>query len=235
MDFGEACPICLHPVSDAAFLDPCFHTFCLHCILQWAEMVFTHPSMERETCLECPLCKKRSFWIVHNVCLGTFQRHYIRASEKPLPQVTYQRLYVYENNLHTFVSEALVKNVKCRRRAVYFSGKEHVQQWVQRELQALIRVVDVDLIRILVLVILKQYEDNQRLDSHESYLWMDAMRDAVKPFLFEKAEAFCGELQTFLSLGLNLKAYDLEVEKILSTNMLKAAPFAIMGESGFHS
>ncbi|KAI5071814.1 hypothetical protein GOP47_0014065 [Adiantum capillus-veneris] len=227
MEIEEPCPICLQPISGDAFLDPCFHKFCFHCILQWAEMVFTHPSMEAETCLECPLCKTRSSCILHGFCLDTFQRHYFfgipptKTSSFSLSPAHYQRLYVYKNGLRTFAAETLNQNIKCKRMVFYMSGNENVQQWVQRELQALMQVEDVDLIVQLVLGILKHYVDKQRVDFRVPALWMEAMYNNVKPFLFENAEAFCGELQAFLSSGVNLKAYDLLVEEFLKANTLK--------------
>ncbi|KAJ4458220.1 putative E3 ubiquitin-protein ligase [Paratrimastix pyriformis] len=54
----EPCAICLEPVpSTRAFLDPCFHSFCFYCIVQWASL---HKP-------ECPLCKRPFTKLIHSV------------------------------------------------------------------------------------------------------------------------------------------------------------------------
>ncbi|KAH7439888.1 hypothetical protein KP509_04G080200 [Ceratopteris richardii] len=226
---AHCCPICLNPITDAAFLDPCFHTFCFHCILQWAEMVFAHPSTEGETHLECPLCKRRSSSIIYNFFLDTFKRHYVlgTAYDKSCPfslsPAHYQRLYVYKSGMRPYIAEEIDRNIKCRRKSFHISGNANLKEWVQRELQALMQVEDVELVAQHVIGILKHYENSKRLDGQSQFSWMDAMIDAVKPFVFEHAESFCMELKSFLSSGLNVKAYDLFVEEILKSNTIKVS------------
>ncbi|KQK73613.1 E3 ubiquitin-protein ligase Topors-like protein [Amazona aestiva] len=53
---NSLCPICLDPIDDTAYTDPCFHTFCFHCIKQWADMAAT-----------CPLCRWPIKTILHMV------------------------------------------------------------------------------------------------------------------------------------------------------------------------
>ncbi|XP_071618302.1 uncharacterized protein [Heliangelus exortis] len=48
----EICPICQDSLSNTAFLSPCWHSFCLPCILQWG---CSHPT--------CPLCRGRFSYI----------------------------------------------------------------------------------------------------------------------------------------------------------------------------
>ncbi|KAI5060683.1 hypothetical protein GOP47_0025103 [Adiantum capillus-veneris] len=221
MAAAQLCPICLNS---------CFHSFCFQCILQWAEMVFTHPSMEGKTHLDCPLCRRTSSCIIHSVVLDTFQRHYLfgispsQAWPFPLSPAHYQRLYVYKNGLHTVVAQNFNQKIKCRRNFLYVSGNANVKQWIRRELQALMQVQDVVLITLLVLEILRSHEDKQRVDSCALTAWMDTMLHALKPFLFENAEIFCVELQIFRYSGLNVKAYDLWVEETLRKNTLKLLP-----------
>lgn len=224
---AQQCPICLNPITGDAFLDPCFHSFCFHCILQWADMVFTHPSMVGETYLECPLCKTPSSCIIHNVVLDTFQRHYLSGvppSKAPpflLSQAHYLRLYVYKNHLQPVIAETLNQNVGCKRRSLHISGNKNVQEWLQRELQALMQEEDVELVMQHVLGILEHFERKQKVNSHAPVLWTHAMVDAAKPFLFENAETFCKELQNFMLSGLNVKAYDLLVEEALRAHTLQ--------------
>lgn len=224
---AQQCPICLGPITGEAFLDPCFHQFCYHCILQWAEMVATHPSLEGDTSLECPLCKTRSACIIHHIVLNTFQRHYLYGTppctKQPflLSQSHYQRLHVYMNNQHRDMAKALNQKIKRRRKELHISGNDYLQPWVHRELQALLQEEDVSLITQHVLGVLEHFEKRQKVELRVLSSWKEAMADAVKPFLYENAETFCNELQNFLFSGLSVQAYDQLAEETRTARTLQ--------------
>jgi hypothetical protein len=64
------CAICLSAVTRRAFLDPCFHSFCLACAEEWLRV---------SQC--CPLCKAAAAGVVYDVVAPeVFRRIEIGAS-----------------------------------------------------------------------------------------------------------------------------------------------------------
>ncbi|BBN06880.1 hypothetical protein MPTK1_3g24630 [Marchantia polymorpha subsp. ruderalis] len=214
---GETCSICLEPISGEGFLDQCFHKFCYHCILQWSEMVISRPSSSsnRLQYLECPLCKTQYTSIIHDVSGVKFQRHYILTSRVPGPlksEAHIRRQAVYASNSASLQPSSLTGLVPKPNR--------WLSCWVQRELQALMQEEDVDTVMHHVVGIVESFSSRPKgkLSSSgrggrggtegKDFTWHATISAAVRPFIFESAERFAVELESFLVSGLDIAAFD---------------------------
>ncbi|KAG6551220.1 hypothetical protein Mapa_007146 [Marchantia paleacea] len=213
---GERCSICLEPISGEGFLDQCFHKFCYHCILQWSEMVISRPSSSsnRLQYLECPLCKTQYTSIIHDVSGVKFQRHYLLTSRVPgllKSEAHIRRQAVYASNPGPAPpqSSSLTGLVPKPNR--------WLSCWVQRELQALMQEEDVDTVMHHVVGIVESFSTRLKgkLSSSgrggtkdEELTWHATISAAVRPFIFESAERFAVELESFLVSGLDIAAFD---------------------------
>ncbi|XP_057815237.1 uncharacterized protein LOC131028878 isoform X2 [Cryptomeria japonica] len=138
---GIQCSICLELVNGEAYLDQCFHRFCYHCILQWAEMLFNKQS-DSLPCLLCPLCKVKNSSIIHNFVGSTFQRHYIsKLPEKSfvMSEAHYRRLQIYSEP-----PDAACSNVQALKHWDRYGNLQSscwLQCWIRRELQSLMQEI----------------------------------------------------------------------------------------------
>ncbi|KAL3693726.1 hypothetical protein R1sor_007377 [Riccia sorocarpa] len=225
---GEICSICLEPISGEGFLDQCFHKFCYHCILQWSEMVLSRPSGSNSKFqyLECPLCKTQYTSIIHDISGTRFQRHYVLTSTT--------RGFVRDPSwllkLEAHLRRQAVYSVTCVGPAPPKPAKlsdavskpnRWVSCWVQRELQALMQEEDVDTVTHHVVGIVESFSKRSRgkvslsrkqgakIDESS---WHETVAAAVRPFVFEYAERFAVELESFLASGLDIAAYDQKYE-----------------------
>ncbi|KAL2634237.1 hypothetical protein R1flu_005716 [Riccia fluitans] len=216
----EICSICLEPISVEGFLDQCFHKFCYHCILQWSEMVLSRPTGSNKTLqyLECPLCKTKYTSIIHDVSGTRFQRHYVLTSKAPgllKSEAHICRQAVYSSNLGTAPPQP------ARLTDAGPKANRWVSCWVQRELQALMQEEDVDTVMHHVVGIVESFSKRSRGKVGSSRkqetkiddsCWHETIAAAVRPFIFEYAERFATELESFLLSGLDITAYDKKCE-----------------------
>ena len=71
------CPICHDqvPQKEQAFLDECFHGFCLNCIRKWTETQKAHPAQaSADFRPACPLCKTTYRSIIYDCRDGAFRQ-----------------------------------------------------------------------------------------------------------------------------------------------------------------
>ena len=71
------CPICHNqvPQKEQAFLDECFHGFCLDCIRKWTETQRAHPAQgSADFRPTCPLCKTTYRSIIYDCRDGAFRQ-----------------------------------------------------------------------------------------------------------------------------------------------------------------
>ncbi|GLJ38763.1 hypothetical protein SUGI_0790290 [Cryptomeria japonica] len=216
---GIQCSICLELVNGEAYLDQCFHRFCYHCILQWAEMLFNKQS-DSLPCLLCPLCKVKNSSIIHNFVGSTFQRHYIsKLPEKSfvMSEAHYRRLQIYSEP-----PDAACSNVQALKHWDRYGNLQSscwLQCWIRRELQSLMQEEDVDIVMHHTLGILESF--HKRTNTANKYStrelksrpvqWKSLISNALSPFIFENSVRFADELEAFLVSGLDIATYDEQV------------------------
>jgi hypothetical protein len=93
-------------------------------------------------------------------------------------------------------------------------NRNSVLQWLQRELQSLLREEDVNLITQHVIGVLEYFAGKKEWRS-----WKASMAETVRPFIVDQADAFCDELENFLFTGLNMESYDEIVKQVVETHI----------------
>jgi hypothetical protein len=130
---------------------------------------------------------------------------------------------VYQHKLHEVIAYAVCqslqtseKNNKNRRNDQFppLRSRNLVLQWLQRELQSLLREEDVNLITQHVIGVLEYFAGKKEWRS-----WKASMAETVWPFVADHADAFCDELENFLFAGLNMESYDEIVKQVVETHI----------------
>eukprot|EP00249_Psilotum_nudum_P016532 c25868_g1_i1 orf=77-832(+) len=236
---SKVCPICLDCIVGAAYLDPCFHEFCFHCILQWSEMVLAHfPEAREQQLLDCPLCKAKYSSIIHEVSGQGYERCFLFGSQSEmskffLSEAHARRLAAYEvlegrelGKVDLVATKTLDMVKRASKRGGAILGLVRLEQlhmWIRRELQALLREEDVELLMHHVVGILQHFDSSSRngvsrfhtgsrnefpKSVTECLHWKIAVSEGVRDFLGDNAERFSSELERFLLSGLSVEAYD---------------------------
>lgn len=225
---GERCPICLEAMTGEAFLDPCFHRFCYHCILQWSELMLAAwlrktGNRKRIAFLECPLCKTHYTSIIHDLVYGTkFQQHSLLAPDGShqfrFSEAHRRRLAAYAVPKTDGISRTVVLGGLETRigSAGLVKANKWLPNWVRRELQALMQDEDVNIVTHHVIGVVESLQKRYSRASIFRTLgrelcaenWCSAIAAAVRPFVFEDAEIFAVELWKFLDAGIDIEFYD---------------------------
>ncbi|KAJ1917190.1 hypothetical protein IWQ60_007859 [Tieghemiomyces parasiticus] len=230
-DSGDRCAICLDGWERSAFIDGCFHAFCLPCIVQWCE----HDP-------RCPLCKRPIHTVVYDV-EGRYHRTWTVTTSRQAaltdgtgrprpsrpPGATASRRYRYAFGQPTGFTEAQALR---KRQTVYGHGLVPRRSAVPRSgaVQAargrggshepfeLGRQVDPDRIRRWVArevrVILGDenplvvYEYVMALLHRPVDLGSSEIREELRPFFHEYTDTFLRELQAFSNSHLSIDFYD---------------------------
>eukprot|EP00850_Spirogloea_muscicola_P003183 SM000012S25445 [mRNA] locus=s12:1141783:1148567:- [translate_table: standard] len=182
---GGLCPICLEPVSDEAYLDHCFHRFCLACIQLWSAA--STPAAPAKGDADggwrgpvCPLCKTHYTSVIHNFSGHDFERTRVcQAPGSPdafaLSDIQRQRRALYlqpgsalaDGQVSTAPGgkpdlpgdqgrEELAPPPRPRiRRTSPGEQKRWLRCWIRRELQALMLVEDVDVVALHVIGVIE--------------------------------------------------------------------------------
>jgi len=233
---NDKCPICLQDFEIPCLLDKCFHQFCIFCILQWAEITAS-----------CPLCKSSFNTFVYDVKSSTDYKIYLyhvdhaRNLKKkksqisipvqfPLTEAHAKRRLLYYRSGRVIHSELALlfsrlqrdlQSSDSRKKMLLFKAEE----WIIRELQALLEEQDVLLLHQFILSLLEE--------GHT----LEKCLEALRPFLFEKTERFVCELARYLLTNVSsIGRYDLMnvmqedegvMTQILSENSKKESTYEI--------
>ncbi|RWR95372.1 zinc finger protein [Cinnamomum micranthum f. kanehirae] len=207
---SNPCPICLRSIHEDAYLDRCFHKFCYDCIAHWAKLVASKHRSSSKSSLLCPLCKGENFSIIHGCDGHSYQQHFISQdlekgfSISEAHRYRLQCYYCVPGSIYEKFN--ILQYWKFRR---YLQPNKWLQDWLKREIQALIQVEDVDIIVHHVHGVVESKREHSK-DSPEQKReqFRALLADAVGPFVFGRSERLVNELELFLVSGLNIEAYD---------------------------
>ncbi|KAK9292055.1 hypothetical protein L1049_020009 [Liquidambar formosana] len=211
---SNPCPICLGPITQDSYLDQCFHKFCYNCIVHWSKVVGSKRSLPPSS-LKCPLCKTENFSIVHSYDGSSFQQRYI--NQKCGDSFFFSSAHKYRLQCY-YIEPGILNDIwnvsrywKSRK---YLHPNKWLQDWLRREIQALIQEEEVDIIvhHILGLIdsFLRSNEQKYQTGTPETKQeeFKALVSDAARPFLTGRTDRFVNEVELFLASGLNIVAYD---------------------------
>ncbi|PIA15064.1 hypothetical protein COEREDRAFT_82271, partial [Coemansia reversa NRRL 1564] len=194
---GYLCPICLQSVVDESYTDPCYHQFCIACLLQWLE----HS-------VRCPLCNGTVVSVVQqqgerivktpignsvarrdNTSLQFQNRAY--GQDQLLFQAgnilgMRKRQAVYDYGLLRISSS----NVGERSRRTRISqsptllqqemGSQRTREWIRRDLIAALGINDVEMIESLLI---RSIRESGTLEFSNNHPFARLMGDKLELFL----------------------------------------------------
>ncbi|KAI9502102.1 hypothetical protein GGI25_003595 [Coemansia spiralis] len=214
-DDDYACPICLQPITQKCYTDPCYHQFCLYCLLQWAEH---YP--------RCPLCNTSSTAAIQLVSGKItkiplqWPQHYKNSRYAENRQDHYgrdpcfaqidaglgmrKRKAVYEYKLRRTINTAtgarrthVIQIPELLKSSI---DAQRCRLWIRRDLQVILNTSDVDLVELLIISLVKQ---TGKLD-----FATDTSSPSVSSFLGDKTNQFQDELCAFIESSLDIYSYD---------------------------
>ncbi|KAJ1720936.1 hypothetical protein LPJ53_004486 [Coemansia erecta] len=199
------CPICLQPVAERCYTDPCYHLYCFDCISQWT----TQSS-------RCPLCNTSAQWLVHYdphtkeptrlPISSSLSRPYVAPRPSPYGRSPVlastssnlglrKRHAVYAHNLHRIPALhtrrariSLTSSLFCRE-----VRTARCRQWIRRDLQVLLGTEDVEFFEQIVLSAVLEVEEGEEM---------------LQEVLGERTRRFVEELRAFVDSGLEIDVYD---------------------------
>ncbi|KAE8660723.1 RING/U-box superfamily protein, putative isoform 2 [Hibiscus syriacus] len=212
---SNPCPICLAPLVEESYLDACFHKFCYSCIVRWSRVV-TGKSSDQSASVKCPLCMRENFSIISGFDGACSQRHFVGQDFEN--RFTFSKSHKYR--LQCYYSEPGILNdifdvLRFWKSRKYLQSNMRLQNWLKRELQALMQEEDVDIVLHHIYGVIESFwrriEETRALKKNAEARQDDfriALSDAAKPFLLARTDRFVTELELFLASGLNIEAYD---------------------------
>ncbi|AQK62172.1 uncharacterized protein LOC100284939 [Zea mays] len=213
---GCPCPICLEAFKDEAYLDTCFHSFCYRCICQWVRIVASKHA-EPLSSVRCPLCKTENLSVIHAFDGESFERWYINQEpRKRRLSDAHELVSQFYNMKETTSNISGVQQYWEQQR--YLRKKIWLQTWLRREIQALTRDENVEVIVHHIHGVMGSFM--KRLEKeHTSSRWTTSpekrreefrrlVSDAARPFLLGRTERFVAEVELFLASDLNMEAYN---------------------------
>lgn len=176
------CPVCLDSFQNKAFVDPCFHSFCFLCILQWMEITPL-----------CPLCKTSIVAILHN--LKSIQNYDILHFNEEndgfcLTKEQEKRKLVYSLKLESEPLHVRHENPLTPHRL------EKIKLWINRELQAILKEEDVSLVSSFIFSLIQSSSSPE------------VLKEQLEQYLFDDTPVFIHEMTNFLHSGLSIEGFD---------------------------
>ena len=193
----DSCPICLCPFEARAYVEGCYHSFCFYCILQWSQVT---PS--------CPLCKGRIEALIFDVTRDLQYRRFklsnmagnaqSKYAEKFPTEAHRARKRIYNLKLRSLPLVSAARTVALTPSSMTEkSWQSRLSPWVERELQSILQVEDVD----FVVNYIKGIAFKLPLDS-------PASQKMLSEFLEGDTDVFVREFSNFASSQYQQTAWD---------------------------
>ncbi|XP_038702563.1 E3 ubiquitin-protein ligase Topors-like [Tripterygium wilfordii] len=211
------CPICLGPIVQESYLDKCFHKFCYDCIVQWTRVVSSKQSLSPSS-VNCPLCNTENYSLIRGFDGTWFERRYVnqnfRDSFSFITKAHKYRLQCYCTEPAGILNAAAAFDVSSYwNSGKYLQSNQWLQSWLKREVQALTKVEDVDIIVHHLIGVFDSFvRRNEQKHVKTSGMIREEFKtlvsDAARPFILERTNRFVDEIELFLASGLSIEAYD---------------------------
>ncbi|KAF6158950.1 hypothetical protein GIB67_042031, partial [Kingdonia uniflora] len=191
------------------------------CIVRWSKVV-SNCCSERHSSLKCPFCKRDNYSIVYECDGNSFQQHYINGDHRKnifFSAAHKHRLRCYYSETGSSCDKFNVQLYWKFRR--YLQPNKWLQEWLTREVQALTREEDVNIVVqhivgvIESFVMINKREVSNRTPEQKRQDLKSLILDAARPFLSGRTERFVDEVELFLASGLTIQAYDQVYMKFL--------------------
>jgi len=207
-DYLVLCPICLEHFSNKTMLNPCYHAFCYICIKKWSNVS-----------QNCPLCKQSFDFAIYNIKDEyNFDKVYFSEKEILNKKKNYYRIssneddIEYRRNIYDkgFYAKQTEKYKVLNENQTYLNYLtknkakfNRIIPWIERDLKAILRMDDIDIVRDYIIGVLKKYD----LDSEQA-------REEISLFLNNKTNHFIHELKCFINSPFNIKTYDSQYQYV---------------------
>ncbi|CAN6972330.1 uncharacterized protein LOC103839795 [Brassica rapa] len=214
----NTCAICLDTCVEDAFLSACYHTFCFNCIKKWQTCSTSTP----HTCV-CPLCKRESRAVIYHYdgLTETYDKYFFDPTMKSflLSDEHRMRLQHYKKKS---ISSYLVDSIaRFWQRGFFLQRNKWLETWLRRDLQALLRVENCDVIVHQIAgtidTFCKRHTKTEATTDELSKEFKEKIMEVVSTYMEAgERERFADETECFLALRLNVEAFDTAYQRYQS-------------------
>lgn len=198
--FNEQCAICLEKEQkNPALLLPCDHSFCIDCIILWLER---NPT--------CPLCKTKPSTIIYDVkSEKQYRLLHLDDEIKNQYSITHDTIPFHENRSRVYDEDLEIiqddKIFTINFNKDYFikyssSLIPRLKNFIQRELETILRTYQIELLCEMILSLLSKKE-------------ISNFEKDLEPYLKNYTKKFLNELKMYASSNISSLEYYDEIVK----------------------
>ncbi|CAN7091906.1 unnamed protein product [Brassica rapa subsp. narinosa] len=193
-------------------------TFCFNCIKKWQTCSTSTP----HTCV-CPLCKRESRAVIYHYdgLTETYDKYFFDPTMKSflLSDEHRMRLQHYKKKS---ISSYLVDSIaRFWQRGFFLQRNKWLETWLRRDLQALLRVENCDVIVHQIAgtidTFCKRHTKTEATTDELSKEFKEKIMEVVSTYMEAgERERFADETECFLALRLNVEAFDTAYQRYQS-------------------